>query len=386
MYNFTYDIGTIVHFGQGQIEALPEAVKKYGKKVLLAYGGGSIKRMGLYDKVTQTFKDNGIQWVELSGIEPNPRHTSVNEGAKLCRENDVDVIVAVGGGSTIDCSKLVACATFYDGDSWDIVTGKVEPVKHLPIISILTLSATGSEMNGGAVISNLETNDKEGFGHPNARPKVSILDPTYTYTVPKNQTAAGTADIVSHLFEVYFTKVKDAYMQDRICEALLKTCFHYGRIAMDDPKNYEARANLMWASSWAINGFIAGGKANAWTVHPMEHQLSAYFDITHGVGLAILTPAWMEYILNDATVDKFVEFGTNVFNIDANQDKYDIAQQAIERTYDEFAAMDIPMQLSEVGITEDKLEIMAEKSARTLADAYVPLTKDDVLAIYKACF
>ena len=386
MYNFTYDIGTIVHFGQGQIAALPEAVKKYGKKVLLAYGGGSIKRMGLYDKVTQAFKDNGIEWVELSGIEPNPRHTSVNEGAKLCRENDVDVIVAVGGGSTIDCSKLVACATFYDGDSWDIVTRKVEPVKHLPIISILTLSATGSEMNGGAVISNLETNDKEGFAHPNARPKVSILDPTYTYTVPQNQTAAGTADIISHLFEVYFTKVKDAYMQDRICEALLKTCFHYGRIAMDDPENYEARANLMWASSWAINGFIAGGKANAWTVHPMEHQLSAYFDITHGIGLAILTPAWMEYILNDDTVDKFVEFGTNVFNIDANQDQYAIAQQAIQRTYDEFAAMDIPMRLSEVGITEDKLEIMAEKSARTLADAYVPLTKDDVLAIYKACF
>ncbi len=220
---------------------------------------------------------------------------------------------------------------------------------------------------------------------PILRPKVSILDPTYTYSVSKYQTAAGTADIISHVLEVYFSRVTDAYLQDRFCEALLKTAIHYGRIAMDEPENYEARANLMWTSSLAINDMIANGKACAWSVHPMEHELSAFFDITHGVGLAILTPAWMEHILSDATVDKFVEYAKNVFDIPVEgRDKFEVAKEAIAATKKVFTDMDIPTRLSEVGIKEDTLETMANKL--NIPDAYVPLTSKDVLEIYKACF
>lgn len=385
MLNFTYDIGTKVHFGKGQIEKLPGAVKEYGSKALLVYGGGSIKKNGLYDTVIGLFQKSGIEWVELSNVEPNPRHTTVNRGAEICRKNGVDVIVAVGGGSTIDCAKAVAFSTFYEGDAWDIVSGKAKPTNFLPVIAVLTLSATGSEMDTFGVISNMDTNDKIGFGFPQSRPKVSILDPEYTYSVSKYQTASGTADIISHLLEVYFTIVKDAYMQDRICEALLKTAIHYGKIALNDPTNYEARANLMWTSSWAINDMLASGKRCPWTVHPMEHELSAYFDITHGAGLAILTPAWMEYVLSDATVDKFVEYARNVFDIPNSADKFEMARLAIEATRNVFfREFGLPSRLSEMGIKKETLKVMADKL--DLQGAYVSLKPADVLKIYEACF
>ncbi len=384
MLNFTYDIGTKVCFGKGQISHLPEAVKEHGTKVLFVYGGGSIKKNGIYDTVTTLFKKNNIEWVELSGVEPNPRHTTVNRGADICRKNGVDVVVAVGGGSTIDCAKAVAFAAFYDGDAWDIVSGKAVPTEFLPVIAVLTLSATGSEMDTFGVISNMDTNDKIGFGFPQSRPKVSILDPEYTYSVSRYQTASGTADIISHLLEIYFTVVTDAYMQDRVCEALLKTAIHYGKIAMEDPTNYEARANLMWTATWAINDMLAYGKRCAWTVHPMEHELSAYFDITHGVGLAILTPFWMEYVLSDATVHKFAEYAKNVFDIPKSEDKYAMAHAAIEATRKVFADLGLPSQLREVGVTKESLKTMADKL--DLSNAYVPLNSADILKIYEASY
>ena len=385
MNNFTYSIPTTVFFGKGQVENLPGAIKQYGKKVLMVYGGGSIKKMGPYDKIVSLFKENGIEWVELNGVEPNPRVTSVNKGVQLCRENGVEAVLAVGGGSTIDCSKVIAASVAYPGDAWDIVIGKAEITKVLPVFSVLTLSATGSEMDPTAVISNMETNDKEAVANPGMLPKASVLDPSYTFSVSKYQTAAGTADIMSHIFEVYFSRVKDAYMQDRMAEALLKTCIKYGIIAVNEPDNYEARANLMWTSSWAINGLLTMGKEVAWTVHGIEHELSAYYDITHGVGLAILTPAWMEYVLSDETVDKFAEYGVNVWDIDKSLDKYEIAHKAIDKTREYFKLMGIPSSLSELGIGEENFEIMAEKSARGLDAAYVPLKKEDIIKIYKAC-
>ena len=385
MNNFTYSIPTTVFFGKGQVENLPGAIKQYGKKVLMVYGGGSIKKMGLYDKIVSLFKENGIEWVELNGVEPNPRVTSVNKGVQLCRENGVEAVLAVGGGSTIDCSKVIAASVAYPGDAWDIVIGKAEITKVLPVFSVLTLSATGSEMDPTAVISNMETNDKEAVANPGMLPKASVLDPSYTFSVSKYQTAAGTADIMSHIFEVYFSRVKDAYMQDRMAEALLKTCIKYGIIAVNEPDNYEARANLMWTSSWAINGLLTMGKEVAWTVHGIEHELSAYYDITHGVGLAILTPAWMEYVLSDETVDKFAEYGVNVWDIDKSLDKYEIAHKAIDKTREYFKLMGIPSSLSELGIGEENFEIMAEKSARGLDAAYVPLKNEDIIKIYQAC-
>ncbi len=312
MLNFNYSIPTKIFFGKGQIEVLGREIKKYGSKVLLTYGGGSIKKNGIYDKATKILKKNGIEFWELGGIEPNPRITSVRDGIKICRENNIDFILAIGGGSTIDCSKAIATGYYYDGDPWDLVIKEAEITKALPIGTILTMAATGSEMNSGAVISNLETNQKLGFGHPSMAPKFSILDPNYTFTVPKNQTAAGVADIMSHTFENYFTMPEGAYLQDRLAEGVLKTCIKYGKKVVEDPENYEARANIMWASSLAINGILSYGKDTVWSVHPMEHELSAYYDITHGVGLAILTPSWMKYVLDDERLDKFVEYGVNV--------------------------------------------------------------------------
>lgn len=386
MKNFNYSIPTKVFFGKGQISVLPDQIKKYGSRVLLVYGGGSIKKIGLYDKVVELLRDNNISFWELSGVEPNPRISSVRDGIEICRKNNIDLVLAVGGGSTIDCTKVIAAGVSYEGDPWDIVLDPSKIKSVVSVASILTLSATGSEMNDGAVISNLETNEKLGTGNPGMAPKFSILDPAYTFSVPKNQTAAGTADIMSHIFEVYFNNTKGAYIQNRMAEALLKTCINYGRKAMDEPENYEARANLMWVSSLAINDLLSYGKDAIWSVHGMEHELSAYYDITHGVGLAILTTVWMEYVLSDETVDKFVEYGVNVWDLDKNKDKYEIAKEAINKTREYFNSLEIPSTLREVGIGEEKLEEMAKQAVRrkgTLGNFKV-LNAEDVLNIYKA--
>lgn len=383
MENFVYSIPTKIYFGQGQICHIGEIVSDYGKKALLVYGGGSIKRNGIYDDVVKYLKESNVSWCELSGVEPNPRITTVRKGVELCRKENIDVIVPIGGGSTIDCAKVIAGAVTYPNDAWDIVLDPSKIVSVLPIVSVLTLSATGSEMDTFAVISNMETNDKIGTGHEDMRPKASILDPSYTYSVSAYQTAAGTADIMSHILECYFSNV-EGYLQDRMAEGLLKTCIEYGVKAVQHPDDYEARANLMWTSSWAINNFIKLGKDVAWTVHPMEHQLSAYYDITHGVGLAILTPHWMKYVLNENTVAKFKEYGVNVWGIDSEKDPFEIAEEAIQKTKDYFLAMGIPMTLKEVGIEDEKyFDVMAEKAAADLKGTYVELTKEDVKKIYQ---
>lgn len=385
MKNFNYSIPTEIFFGEGQIKVLPEQIKKYGSKVLIVYGGGSIKKNGVYDKVVELLNSNEIKFWELSGVDPNPRITSVRKGIELCRDNNIEFILPVGGGSSIDCSKVIAAGYYYEGEPWDIVLDSSKISNALPIGTILTLAATGSEMNAGAVITNMDTNQKLGTGNPSMKPKFSILDPTYTFTVPKNQTAAGTVDIMSHVFENYFSSTKGAYVQNRLSEAIIKTCIHYGKIAMDEPENYEARANLMWSSSLALNGLLGYGKESRWSVHPMEHELSAYYDITHGVGLGILTPYWMEYVLNESTVENFVEYGINVWGINPNGDKFSIAKEAIEKTKEFFVSLGIPMHLKEVGIGEEKLHIMAKAATKHGSlGLFRPLDENDVLNIFKA--
>lgn len=383
MKNFVYSIQTEVFFGKGQIKKLGNIVKKYGKKVLVVYGGGSIKKIGLYDEISRIFEENEIIFAELPGVEPNPRIESVKKGIEIAKKFDADVILAVGGGSTIDCAKVIAASIDYDNDPWDIVLDPKKIKNVLPIVTILTLAATGSEMDGFAVISNVETNDKLSLGHPKMKPSASIMDPEYTYSVSKYQTASGTADIMSHVFESYFSNVEGAYLQERFAESILKTCIEYGVKAVENPENYEARANLMWASSWAINGLISLGNPVGWSVHPMEHELSAYYDITHGVGLSILTPHWMKYILNDSTVKKFSTYGKNVWNIDSSLDDSEIANKAIEKTKEYFEKLGLPKTLREVGINEEKLEIMAQKSCKHLEGVFVPLTAKDVYNIFK---
>ncbi|MBN2849249.1 MAG: iron-containing alcohol dehydrogenase [Erysipelotrichaceae bacterium] len=385
MDNFKFHAYTEILFGKGQIQQLPAVLSKYGKNVLLAYGSGSIKKNGIYDSIQSLLSDFNV--IDFADIEPNPHLKTVERGRDLCLAHNVDVILAVGGGSVIDCSKVVAAATFYDGSAWDLVENSTKITKALPIVTVLTMAGTGSEMNKGAVITNTETQVKRGTGSWKTIPQTSIIDPTYLYTLPAKQTAAGSADIFSHVLESYFKRTPDAYVQDRMAEAILLTVIKYAPIAMVYPEDYSARANLAWASSLALNGILGSGKNGAWSVHPIEHELSAYYDLTHGIGLAILTPPWMRHILNEDTVDKFCEYGVNVWKIPSDMPRFDLANAAIDATETFFETLKIPMTLHEVGIDESKFEIMAKKAVELggLAYAYVPMNEKDVIEILEAC-
>lgn len=388
MQSFVYDIPTKVYFGKGQLENLGEELARYGKKVLLCYGGGSIKKSGLYDRAVAQVKAAGLTLYELSGIDPNPRITSVRDGAELCKKEGVDVVLAVGGGSVLDCSKYIAAGACYDGDPWDFSTGASTPEKALPLVTVLTLSATGSEMDDGGVITNLETKDKIGRGFPCMQPRVSFLDPTETYSVSQYQTACGSADILSHLLEIYFVPEGGGmYMLDRFMEGMIKTVVQYAPIALREPDNFEARANLMWTSSWAINGF-AGALSNCgWTCHPIEHELSAFYDITHGLGLAILTPRWMKYVLDESTADRFYEYGVNVFGIDPSLPKMEVARKGIEKTEEFlFGKLGLKSTLTEIGIDDTNFDIMARKACGgEVLNGYKTLTPEDVRKILEMC-
>ena len=383
---FVYEIPTKVYFGENQLENLGKELSAYGTKVLLVYGGGSIKKTGLYDEIQKEIKKEGLECYELSGVEPNPRISSVKAGAEICREKGIDVLLAVGGGSVIDCTKFIGAATYYEGDAWELLEKKPDIETCIPVISILTLSATGSEMDTCGVISNPDTKDKVGHRAPVMRPKVSFLDPTATYSVSRYQTACGSADILSHIMEEYFSMDGDLYMLDCMMEGMMKTVVRYAPVAIEDPQNYEARANLMWASSWAINGFIKGANTHAWSCHPMEHELSAYYDITHGLGLAILTPRWMEYCLKEENVEKYYTFAVNVFGIDKNTEKMEAAKQGI-RCLEQFLfeTLGLDRTLSDIGINEENFKIMAEKAARRTGTSFVPLTAKDIEKIYEMC-
>ena len=385
MENFRFNAYTEMLFGKGQIEKLPEVINRHGKNVLLVYGGGSIKKNGIYDRIQELLKEFNI--LELSGVEPNPRIETVRKGAEICKENNVDVVLAVGGGSAIDCAKVIGAAHYYQGDSWDLVSDPSKIGKVLPIVTVLTLAATGSEMNKNAVISKMDTNEKLGTASPNMIPQTSILDPEYLYTLPAIQTAAGTADIMSHVFEQYFNRTKGTFVQDKFAEGLLEACIKYCPVALEEPTNYEARANLMWASSMALNGLCGSGKEGAWTCHPIEHELSAFYDITHGVGLAILTPRWMRYILNENTVDKFVDYAVNVWHLPVAEDKYETANKGIDATEQFFKTCGIPMTLTELGIDDTNFDLMAKGAVQRgyLQYAYVALKEADVRKILEMC-
>lgn len=388
MKSFVFQNATKVYFGENQLENLGAEVKNFGSKVLLVYGGGSIKLIGLYDKIISELKKVGMEIFELAGVEPNPRHTTVNKGAEICRANKIDVLLAVGGGSTIDCTKGIAVAYYYDGDVWDLVTGKAQVTNALPICTVLTIAATGSEMDAGGVISNIETNEKLALVHPTLLPKVSFLDPTNTFSVSAYQTACGSADILSHLFDVYYFAENDGKMDmiDRIIEEIIKTVVKFAPIAIKDPKNYEARANLMWAASWALNGFLGTGIMQAPTCHMIEHELSAFYDITHGHGLAIITPRWMEKILSEKTAPQFKKFGINIFDVDKNLSDMDGAKVAIKK-FEEFLfdTLGLKNKLSDLNIDDKNFEIMAKKSCSNgELNGFVKLTPKDVEEILRA--
>ena len=385
MQNFDYCTPTRLIFGKGVVEQLPAVMAQFGKKVLLTYGGGSIKKIGLYQKVLELLKDFEI--VELSGIQPNPKYDpSVLEGVRLCKEHKIDVILSVGGGSVLDCSKAIATGACYDGDPWDLISYKVKAQASIPIVDIITLAATGSEFDPGGVISRTETNDKIGYVDPLNYPKVSFLDPTYTFTVSRKQTAAGIADAMNHTMEQYFAE-DTTLLNDGFCESMLRSLMVNGRKCLENPEDYTARAEMMLCCTYGCNRILSlGNSQSGWPCHGIEHALSAYYDITHGEGLAIITPRWMKHILSERTLPRFVKYGINVFSIDASLDEWEIARKAIDETYAFFESIGIPMHLREVGIDDSRLDEMAHHIAvnEGLENAYVPLDEKAIKEILVA--
>lgn len=383
MQNFDYMTPTRLIFGKDVIVKLPEVMEQFGRKILLTYGGGSIKRIGLYNKVKELLK--GFEIYELSDIQPNPKYDpSVLDGVRICKEEDINVILAVGGGSVLDCSKAIAAGACYDGDPWDLISYKVRAKAALPIVDIITLAATGSEYDCGGVISRTETNDKIGYLDPHLYPAVSFLDPTYTFSVSKKQTAAGCADAMNHIMEQYFCE-DSSILNDGFMEAGLKSLMINAKKCLENPQDYTARAEMMLTCTYGCNGIYAlGNSQTGWPCHGMEHALSAYYDITHGEGLAIITPRWMKHILTEKTVGRFVKYGVNVFGIDASLDKFEIANRAIDATYKFFESIGIPMHLKEVGIDESRIGEMAHHVAvnEGLENAWAPLLEEDIAKIF----
>ena len=384
MQNFDYQTPTRLIFGKGVIEKLPSVMAGFGSKVLLTYGGGSIKKMGLYQKVLELLPDKEI--VELPGIQPNPKYDpSVLDGVRLCKEHKIDVILSVGGGSVLDCSKAIAAGACYDGDPWDLISYKVKAQAALPIVDILTLAATGSEYDCGGVISRTETNDKIGYLDRHLFPAVSILDPVYTFSVSRGQTAAGIADAMNHVMEQYFA-ADTTLLNDGFCESMLRSLMENGRKCLADPEDYTARAEMMLACTYGCNGILSlGNSYSGWPCHGIEHALSAYYDITHGWGLAIITPRWMKKILSERTLPRFVKYGVNVFGIDASLPASEIARRAIDATYAFFESIGIPMHLRDLGIDESRIPEMAQHIALNegLDEAYVPLSESDIADIIR---
>jgi len=391
MEKFTYAINTRVYFGEGQVSRLGENIRKYCDNVLMVYGCGSIKENGIYDDVVEQLKKYGISWTEMSCVEPNAKLEKVEEGVRLCKENGCKGVLAVGGGSVLDCTKVIAGCVDYDGDIWDLISQKVKFKSVLPIFTVLTLSAAGSEMDALAVITDLNRNEKLITGSPMMLPKVSILDPTYTYTVNRYHTAAGCADMFSHLLEPYFSIDMSAYVTDSIAEALMRTVLKYAPVALEKPDDAEARANLMWASSLAVNTLTAKGKKIGWSVHEIEHTVSAYYDfLTHGVGLSIITPVWMDYVLNEKTAPRFATYGINVFGLDPTAPVMENAEKAIQKTREFFVdTLGMPKTLKEAGIPDTThFGEMAVKAfgPEGRADSFQPLTVADVEAILLRAF
>ena len=380
MKNFEFSIPTDVLFGRNQEAHLPLKLAAFGHRVLLCYGGGSIKRTGLYARILELLTDFEI--FELAGIEPNPRVETLRKGVDLCKRHAVDVVLAVGGGSSIDCAKAVAAGAKYAGDPWDIFLDMGKITAALPIVAIPTIAAAGSELDPFAVISNPVTQEKLFVVHPCLMPSVSILNPENTFSVSTYHTAAGASDTLSHLLENFFDR-EPAAVADGINLSLMQAVVANLPPALKCPTDYEARSQLMWASALALSGLGSAGKDFCWSVHYIEHELSAYYDITHGTGLAILTPHWMRHVLNENTVDKFCSYGKAVWNIGEMTDRFATANSTIEATAEFFKKIGMPTTLHEVGIDNRYFHQMATKAVRIgkLHRAYVPLDEDDVLKI-----
>ncbi len=393
--NFEYHNPTRLIFGTGTLSRLGETASQFGKRALLVTGGGSVKRSGIFDRALERLSDAGIAVFECEGVEPNPRITSVKRGAAIARDNDCDLVIALGGGSVMDAAKVMAAAVFYEGDPWDMILhGQPDPyvpTRALPLITVPTLAATGSEMNCGAVISNEETKEKSFIQNECLYPKVALLDPELTLSVPKNQTAYGVADLITHVTEGYFNGTGDTPIQDRFAEGVILTAMEYGPKAIADGQDLNARAQVQWAATVALNGWVqSGGGGRGYPVHMMEHTVSAYHDITHAAGLAIINPSWMRFAAKTNTA-KFVQFAERIFGLEARgPDDLECALAGIDRFEAFLESIGCPTHFSEQGIDGRLIETYARETLRIVHDenghlpAIPPMTEADMVEVLRA--
>lgn len=385
MRNFDYFNPTKLIFGRGTVEKLREEVPKYGNKVLLVYGGGSIKRNGLYDQVTNILKEINVSIFEVSGVEPNPRISTVRKGVEICKQEGIEFLLAVGGGSVIDCTKAIAAGSKYDGDAWDLVVKKAPVLHALPFGTILTLAATGSEMNSGSVITNWETKEKYGWGSPLVFPKFSILDPVNTFSVPKNQTIYGMVDMMAHVFEHYFHLEENTPLQDRFCESILQTVIETAPKLLNDLENYEYRETILYCGTLALNGMVSMGFRGDWATHNLEHAVSAVYDIPHGGGLAILFPNWMKHNLH-VKPERFKQFAVRVFDVDpTGKTDEEVGLEGIEQLRAFWTSIGAPSRLADYNIDDSKTDMLVDRAMKNGEfGVFNRLNAKDVEAIYRA--
>ncbi|MBQ2935944.1 MAG: iron-containing alcohol dehydrogenase [Lachnospiraceae bacterium] len=386
MNNFQFYSPTEFLFGKDAENSCGEYVKKYGgSKVLIHYGSASAIRSGLIDRVKDSLTKEGISYVLLGGVQPNPRDTKIYEGIELCRKENVDFILSVGGGSCIDSSKGIALGALYDGDFWDFYSRKASVTKALPIGTILTIAAAGSEGSGASVVTKEEGMLKRDVGSDLLRPKFSILNPALTETLPPYQTACGATDIMAHVFERYFTNTTEVEVTDRLCEAILLTMIKETPRVIEDPHNYQARANIMWAGTVAHNDIIGVGRDQDWNSHGIEHELSGLYDCAHGAGLAVIMPAWMEYVC-DHNVMRFAQMATRIWGLPMNfENPKETALQGITAFRKFLHEIGMPINFEELGAKEADIPVLVEKFG--LGDGktggFMPLSSEDVANIYR---
>lgn len=385
MIDFTYTSPTEIVFGRDCHKQIGERLKALSGKVMLHYGGSSIKRSGLYDEITASLREAGLPFVELGGVQPNPRLRLVRQGIELCRAEGVDLILAVGGGSVIDSAKAISLGAPFEGDVWDIYLGKIQPETRLPVATVLTIPAAGSESSPSSVITNEEGWLKRGYTNQIIRPVLSFLNPALCMTLPEAQIRYGASDIMAHLMERYFTNTIHVDLSDRLLEGALRTMLLKLPAVLADRSDYDTWAEIMWTGTVAHNGVLGMGREEDWASHGIEHELSALYDIAHGAGLSIVFPAWMKYVYK-RNVQRFVQFAVRVFGVDlAFDDPEAIALEGIRRLEDFYRSVGLPVRLSEVGIDGSRISEMAEKAAFRggRLGHFVSLSAQDIEKIYR---
>lgn len=387
MKNFVYQNPTKIIFGQGTIQQIGKEIKKHGiQKVLMIYGGGSIFKNGVYDEVVNSLKEHGIEYVEVSGVQPNPVLSKVQEAIQKAKEENVDALLAIGGGSVYDTTKAVSIGCHYDGNVWDFYEGKEKPKSGMPFFGVLTISATASEMNAGSVITNEAENKKWSCGSPVMYPKVSIIDPSVQATLPPNQTANTAIDTMAHVFELYFDGTEDVDVLVEYSEGIIRSTMKHAKILLEDPTNYQSRAQLAWCATLGLNGSNGVGRSGGdWASHGIEHSLSVLYGVAHGAGLAIVFPAWMKYVYS-YNIDMFERFAEQIFNITEGT-KEEKALKGIEELKSFFSSLNAPVTLKEIGVKYEELDKIADNAAMQAPHGAIKkLYREDILEILKIAY